>query len=413
MLTRSLAPLARTALEDTPAVWIVGPRQAGKSTLVQGLSGPSRSYLTLDDPTQLAAAVADPTGYIAGLGDRVTIDEVQKAPELLAGIKASIDRDRRPGRFLLTGSADVLALPRLSSELVGRVEVLTLWPFSQLEIAGHADASTLIDTLFEPEPPRLAAESSTWRRRAVVGGYPEVVRRTTRARRDAWLASYVSTMLAREVRDLSDVDGVVMLPRLLRLVAARVTGLLNVAEMSRSLAMPHATLGRYLALLEALFLVRPLPAWSGNLSRRLAKAPKLHLVDTGLLAHLLALDDAQLRDTRLEGALLESFVVSELRKHATVAARRTELFHFRSHDGTEVDVVIEDGRGHVVGVEVKASRTLRAEDLVGLRSLGAALGARWHRGVVLYGGSEVVSFGPRLHAVPISALWEPPARPPR
>ena len=409
MFKRNITPAVLAALNDTPVVLLVGARQTGKSTLVQELATsthPAR-YLTFDDAAVLAAARSDPSGFLAGLEGAVVLDEVQRAPELLLALKVAVDRNRQPGRFLLTGSANVLLLPRLAETLVGRMEVLTLWPLSQGEIEDHVEG--FLDAVFARSLPPLAGRPEEWATlldRLLRGGYPEVLSRETEERRAAWFGSYVTTLLQRDVRDLSNIEGLTTVPRLLSLLAARATALLNFSELSRSIAMPQSTLKRYLALLEMTFLLQPLPPWSSNRSKRLVKAPKLMLNDTGLLASLLSLSrDRLLTDRSLIGPLLENFVVMELRKQFAWSRVKPQLFHFRTQTGQEVDIVLEDGAGRIVGVEVKAGATVGPQDFKGLHALAEVSDKRFHRGVVFYTGMEPLPFGPRLHALPLQALW--------
>jgi predicted AAA+ superfamily ATPase len=409
MYPRHLTAPVEEALADTPVVLLVGARQVGKTTLVQSLIGeryPARS-VTLDDATVLAAVRADPAGFLAASSGPLAIDEVQRAPDLFSVIKAVVDRHRAPGRFLLTGSTNVLTLPKLSESLAGRMEVLTLWPLAQSEIAGSE--GNAVDALFAPQFPVTdlpGVERAELIRRLLAGGYPEPLGRPSEVRRRAWFSSYLTTILQRDVRDLSNIEGLTDIPRLLALLAARTASLLNVADVSRSVGMPNTTLHRYLALLEATFLIRPLPAWHANLGLRLVKAPKLLLNDTGLIAGLLALNAQRLeQDGNLLGQLLENFVGMELRKHAGWGAVRPELFHFRTQANQEVDVVLEEPGGRLVGVEVKASATVTSSEFKGLRSLAEAVGNRFVRGVVFYSGAQIVPFGADLYAVPLSFLW--------
>lgn len=341
------------------------------------------------------------------------LDEVQRVPELFLAIKAALDRDRRPGRFLLTGSADVLLLPRLSESLVGRMEILTLWPFSQGELEGVREG--FVDAVFSdrlPSLPQRGMGTSELIERVVVGGYPEAVVRSTQARRQAWFSSYVTAILHRDVRDLANIEHLGALPRLLSLLSARITSLLNYSELSRSLGLAQSTLKRYLALLEITFLVQLLPAWSPNLGKRLVKSPKLLLIDTGLAAHLLGLDPKALGSRpELLGPLVENFVAMELKKQIAWSKAQPSMFHLRTGAGQEVDIVLEDASGRVVGIEVKAAATVRPQDFGGLRYLAGLLGDRFLRGIVLYTGDQHVPFGEDLHAVPISSLWELGAKP--
>ena len=240
----------------------------------------------------------------------------------------------------------------------------------------------------------------------IQGGYPEAVQRTEEDRRGAWFAAYISTILQRDVRDLARVDGLHALPNLLKLLAARASGLLNLADIGRDAGLPHTTLTRYLALLETVFLVHRLPAWSPNLGKRLVKAPKLHLVDTGLACHLIGADARRLAEDRsLLGRILETFVVGELRKQLSWDDPRTSLYHFRTATGAEVDVLLEKADGSVAGVEVNAGATVSSSDFSALLDLRDQLGSRFKAGVVLYTGEELVPFGDKLWLVPLSALW--------
>jgi predicted AAA+ superfamily ATPase len=411
MLRRHLIDRLLDGLADTPAVLVNGARQTGKSTLVQSaeLAGQNRQYLTFDDPGILAAANRDPNGFVAGLNMPVTLDEVQHVPEIFPVIKAAIDRKRQPGQFLLTGSANVMLLPKLSESLAGRMEVLTLWPFSQGEI--HKVRESFVDTLFSPKAVGWTGKTATVPRdelleTALAGGYPLAVARQSATRRDAWFQSYVMTMLQRDIRDLANIADVTAVPRLLSVVAARAGGLLNFADLSRSVALPQTTLKRYFALLEGTFLVQLLRPWARNLGKRVIQTPKVYLNDTGLLAYLLGATVDRLKaEGNLAGGVLENFVLMELRKQSTWSTTQPELFYWRTASGQEVDVVLEDRAGRVVGVEVKAAATLSSNDVRGLQALATAAGKHWVRGVVLYAGTEVIPFSANLHGVPISRLW--------
>ena len=366
MFPRNIAPCLLEALKDSPVVLVNGARQTGKSTLVQTLAaeGVASRYLTLDDPTLFSAANDDPSTFVSGLRGRVIIDEVQRAPGLFRAIKAEVDRERTPGRFLLTGSADVLMLPRLSESLAGRMDVHTLWPLSQGEIEGRRDG--FVDAVFSADWPSTIERGIDRRellRRVVRGGFPEPLQRAAASRRAAWFSSYLATLLSRDVRELANIEGLTMLPRLMTLLAERTSSLANFAEISRSMGLNQSTLKRYLSLLETLFLVQPLPAWSINLGKRLVRAPKVHLVDSGIAAHLIgAEDEERLSSSEMIGPLLENFVVMELRKQSTWSTVRVSMHHFRTHAGEEVDVVLEDAAGRCVGIEVKSASSASIRD---------------------------------------------------
>jgi len=403
LIPRQLRTKLEHALQDTPAVLITGPRQCGKSTLAHSVVPPEERY-TLDDLRNKASAQADPVAFVARLGERSLIDEVQRTPDLLLALKASIDSDRRPGRFVITGSSDILQLPGVRESLAGRVEILRLSPFTQLELE-RRDVD-LIERLFTGHLTLSSALRSGegLLERIHRGGFPEVQPRSE-SRREAWFASYLTTLLERDVRDLSGVRQLDILPELLRQIAAQSAGLLNAADLARTLQLSPATFARYLHLLELLFVVLRLPAWSRNRSKRAAKMPKLHLTDSGLAASLLGLSSAALNQDRAWGGLLESFVVVELLRHLSSSSVSARPYHLRNHDGVEVDLLLERSDLQLVGIEVKASQSVGAGDFKHLRALETQEATHFRAGVVFYGGDRILPFGPRLWAVPTSWLW--------
>jgi len=409
MINRHITPIILDALSDSPVVLLNGARQTGKSTLAQWLAqGPHPArYLTFDDATVFAAAQHDPAAFVAGIEGNIILDEVQRVPELFIAIKAEVDRNRVSGRFLLTGSANILLLPRLSESLAGRMEILTLWPLSQGEIEGRREI--FIDSAFDDKSPSYKQDTEDRARlfkRIFTGGYPEILKRPAVTRRKAWFGSYITTILQRDVRDLANIEGLTEMPRLLSLLATRAASLLNFSELSRSCGIPQSTLKRYMTLLKTTFMVNLLPAWSGNLGKRLVKAPKCFLNDTGLTAHLLGIDEGRIRDgTPLIGPLLENFVVLELLKQSSWSNVQPNLFHFRTQTGHEVDIIMEDSGGRIVGIEIKAAKSLGSKDFRSLQMLQDTLGKRFRRGIVLYTGTEGISFGKNLFALPIQALW--------
>ncbi len=407
MIRRNIQNSVRRAMADTPVVLINGARQTGKTTLAQEMAAePGFQYFTLDDAATLGLAAGDPSGFIRNLTGPVVIDEIQKAPALFPAIKLAVDKDRKPGRFLLTGSANVITLPRLSESLAGRMEIIPLFPFSAGELASRREK--FVTRLFAGSIAEAKAVSTKedLAARLVCGGYPEAIQRTDDERRSAWFASYLSTILQRDVRDLARVDGLHALPNLLKLLAARTSGLLNLADVGRDAGLPHTTMTRYLALLETVFLVHRLPAWSPNLGKRLVKAAKLHLVDTGLACHLIGTEARRIKDDRsLLGRMLESFVVGELRKQLSWTDPRTTMCHFRAAAGAEVDVVLEKADGALAGVEIKASATVGASDFKALQDLRDQLGRKFIAGVVLYTGDKLIPFGEKLWLVPLPFLW--------
>lgn len=410
MKERILSRQLIAALQDTPVVFIQGPRQAGKTTLVLELEkqGWKAEYKTLDDSSVLALAQSDPDGFIANLPERIILDEVQRAPEIFRAIKLSVDRNRRPGRFLLTGSANALLLPKASDSLAGRMEVLTLLPFSQNEIEGTP--VDFVDRLFSDYfgPRKITPESwSNVARRIVLGGFPEAIERQDAERRFAWFGSYCTTLIERDIRDLTNIQGHRDLPRLLRLAALRSGSLLNHADLARDAGLPHSSLQRYWSLLEAIFFVRTIPAWSGNLGLRMVKSPKVLLNDTGLLCHLIGLTyERLLGDDLLAGPVLESFVATELLKQSGTSKTRPSLYHYRTHKQQEVDLVLEDSQGRLVAIEVKKTSSPAPNDFDAMRRMRDAVGDRFLRGILFHQGREWVYSDPAMQMVPLPALWQ-------
>ncbi len=398
------------ALADTPVVLIHGPRQCGKTTLAQVAGRASRyAYFSFDDDVTLAAATADPVGFVADLPDRVILDEVQRAPGIFTTLKAVVDRRRTPGRFLLTGSTNILLLPALADSLAGRLGILQLHPLAQCELVsrrpGFLDrlfASTFKAGKFE----RLGKELAE---RIAAGGFPAALVRSTPRRRAAWYRDYIETLVQRDVRDLAHVGSLDVLPRLLTFAAGQTARLINVSDLASPFQLSRPTIRDYVTLLERVFLLEELPPWHNNRLRRLIKTPKLHLGDTGVACALLGLDGAALfQDRAVLGQLLETFVFQELRRQSSWHDDEIRFHHFRDKDGGEVDIVLERGAGQVAGIEVKASATVTSADFRGLRKLKDAAGKKFAAGVVLYDGETSARFGDGLYAVPVRALWETP-----
>jgi hypothetical protein len=394
-----------TALADTPVVMVIGPRQCGKTTLVRQFVDRGREYVTLDDDTVLEAARNDPAGFVRGF-DLVAIDEVQRAPELLRAIKLSVDGDRRAGRFLLTGSANILTLPQVSESLAGRLETVSLMPISRAEIAGTKPA--FLKTAFTGKlaKPRSSLIGDELVRAVLVGGYPEMLRRESSRRRQSWGRDYIKAIVQRDVRDIAEVEKLDQLPHLLQILAHHSGQLTNFTQIGGQLGIDDKTTRRYIGIFEQLFLVHRVSPWFRNQLKRLVKTPKLHFLDSGLLAAILGLTAEQITKNRSAfGALLETFAFSEVLKQTTWSDESYTIYHYRDKDQDEVDIIVEDERGAMVGIELKASATVNSSDFKGIRKLQNTCGDDLKLGVVLYDGTNIVPFGDRIFAAPISCLW--------
>ncbi|GAA4923585.1 hypothetical protein LX16_5292 [Stackebrandtia albiflava] len=401
---RHATTLVAEALDDTRVVVIEGARQTGKSTLAElCVSRQHNSHVKyLDDPQTRHAAQADPVEFLTADGT-VLVDEVQLVPDLWLAIKYLVDRDPRPGRFLLTGSARLLALKQIPAAMPGRAETIELWPLSQGEILGMPDR--FVDAVFNLGS-ELRVGPSDVRRSDYVqlakrGGFPEAVRRETPRRRSRFFSGYLNDLMVRDVHQVADIERPADMRRLVELLAAQSAGLLNQQRLSNDLASPASTIGRYLAILETIYLIQQIPAWSSGATGRAVKRPKLVFTDPGLAAHLVA----GAFDDRTTGGLIETFVLGELTRQLSWCDTDARLYHYRDRDGHEIDAILEDSSGRVVAIEVKSSGMVRAEDLRSLNHLRDRLGDRFHAGVVLYTGSEQYSLGPGIRCIPISSLW--------
>lgn len=405
---RFAEPRLTEALADSPIVLIHGPRQCGKTTLAQIIGERKRyAYVSFDDAVLCTAAQADPVGFAGDLPERVILDEVQRVPALFAALKVAVDRKRSAGRFILTGSANVLLVPKLADSLAGRMEIIRLHPLAQCEL--NRRTTSFLDSLFAGnfktrQTDRLASELAE---KIVAGGYPAALTRPTERRRATWYRDYLDALVQRDVRDLARISSLDILPRLLTLAASQTARLLNVADLSSPFQVSRPTIRDYVTLLERVFLVDSLAPWHSNRLSRLIKTPKLHLGDTGLACALLGINAAALASDRpLLGQLLETFAFQELRRQASWYGESVGFFHYRDKDGAEVDIVIERGARALAGIEIKASATVTGADFRGLRKLKEASGKRFVAGIVLYDGEACASFGDGMFAVPLRALWE-------
>ena len=406
LFSRWIEPRITEALLDTPVVLLAGPRQAGKTTLVRQIAElQGLRYLTLDDALTLLSAREDPVGMIRSL-DRAVIDEIQRAPQLLLAIKKSVDEDRRPGRFLLTGSANLMALPTVTDSLAGRMETLSLLPLSQSEI--ESNSANWIDRAFtgqllQVDKPALGSELIE---RILCGGYPEAISRSSPRRRLTWARQYIDAIIQRDVRDVAGIDKLDHLPRFLRALAQKAGQMCNYTKLGGQVGLDGKTAARYISVFEQMYLLKRVDVWARNRLNRVVKTPKLQFLDSGLLASLLGLNTEALNQDRMRlGSLLESFVFSELLKHTTTADDDYDLMYYRDADKYEVDVVIENTAGQLIGVEVKAAASIKESDLRGLKKLASLAGDQFKMGVLLYDGTEIMPLSEKLWAVPLSSLW--------
>lgn len=403
---RHIEPRIAQALEDTPVVLLAGPRQAGKTTLVRQIAATNGlRYLTLDDQLTLMAAREDPVGMIRNL-KRSVIDEIQRAPQLLLAIKKSVDEDRRPGRFLLTGSANLMSLPTVADSLAGRMETLSLLPLSQSEIEGRT--ANWIDSVFSGNI--LKSTNPTLGEflveRVLRGGYPEMISRASAKRRSTWARQYLEAIIKRDVRDIAGIEKLDQLPRFLSALAQTAGQMCNYTKLGGQIGLDGKTASRYISVFEQMYLLKRVDVWASNRLNRVVKTPKLQFIDSGLLTTLLDLSaNKVLQDRTRFGNVLETFVFGELLKHTTTSEGYYRLMYFRDADNYEVDVVIENAAGQLVGVEVKASATVKESDLRGLKKLASLAGDHFKMGILLYDGDEIMPLGSGIWAAPLSSLW--------
>ncbi|NGX35634.1 MAG: hypothetical protein K1000chlam1_00464 [Candidatus Anoxychlamydiales bacterium] len=395
-------------LKVFPVVFLTGARQTGKTTLAKIFAKKKGYfYVTLDDLSMLKAAKEDPKGFLELLSKPCIIDEVQRVPELFLAIKQLVDQENVLGQFLLTGSANPLLLPKLGDSLAGRMGILKMFPFSQGELKGKKE--NFISWLFSSEIKMKnfnKLEISKLWDIVLKGGFPRVIDFKSFEQIDTWIQSYLQTLMDRDIKDLAQIEGIHHFPDLFKLLASRSSSLLNGADLARTLKISSASVHRYLSLLEAIFIVFREQAWFANHSKRIAKSPKVYICDTGILCYLLKANKEKFKsDPSVFGFVFESFVAAELLKIASWMNERIDQYHFR--EGTsEVDIVLEERAGHIIGVEIKSSATIKSSDFKGLKRLKEVAKKKFIRGIILYTGSTMVPFGKDLWAIPINSLWE-------
>jgi len=402
---RYIKSLLLESLKDSPVVLIHGPRQCGKTTLACTVGSPKKyEYITFDDDVITKAAKEDPIGFVKNLPKRVILDEVQKVPHIFSTLKKEIDSHRVPGRFVLTGSANILRMPKLSDSLAGRMHILRLHPLSQEELENYK--SNFLDILFKRsfKTKKIKSSSNKLIHQIVKGGYPEVFKLPSERRRLNWYKNYIETLIQRDILDISKIRSFDILPRLLALCASQTSQLVNFSNLASAFQVSRPTIFDYITLFEQMFFLEKLPPWYNSRFKRLVKTPKLHLCDTGLACTLLGVNTVSLKKNRsLLGQILETFVFQELKRQASYHKKNHSFFYYRNKKGIEVDIVIK--RDYLVaGVEVKSSATVNLADFKGLRMLQKTVGKNFVCGVILYNGDTSVSFGNGFFAVPLSVL---------
>ena len=387
--------------QDTPAIVLQGPRQCGKST-ASTMVDPAYEYFTFDDVTTLKSAQSDPKGFVLSLPQYCILDEIQRVPELFTSLKLVIDQQRTPGRFILTGSSDILSLPLLSDSLAGRIEIVTMSPLSQSEIE---ETAPLNESVLKGAPISIKPRSSDdIFGRICRGGFPEVQQRSPR-RRTSWFRSYLNTLIQRDIMDISHISAFDQIPQLTRLLANRTGNLLNVADISKSLKISQPTVDSYIGLLRQIFVVHMLEPYFNNVEKRIVKSPKIHLVDTGMTASLLNLDESTIQQSAHKGKIVESFVVNEIRSQLLALNEDVRFLHYRDRDDYEVDLVLEFPDDSIVGIEIKAAHSVFNSDFKGLRKLQRVAGDRFVQGNLFYFGDISYPFGENMRAIPISSLF--------
>lgn len=399
------------SLKNHPVVLINGARQVGKSTFIEEVvsNKVDLDYITLDNDQDLLSLQGDPSSFLTQYNNLIAIDEIQRAPDVFISLKKIVDERKKYGQFLLTGSANVLMLPKLSESLAGRMIIYTMWPLSQREIR-KTSSNSFLDRIFQKNPgfhKTKDLSDGEWTQILIRGGYPASLRATKQKQRNIWFKSYLATILQKDIKELSDIEGLREIPNVLSILSTRVGNFINLSDVGRVAGLKTTTMQRYFSLLKMVFLVVDVPGWYTNKEKRLIKSPKVFLNDTGLLCHLLGLDIEALNNNKtLAGHVFENFVCMELIKQIGWADINAELYHFRTHAGQEVDFVLEGPQGKVVGIEVKYKRTCNLTDIKGLQKLKELSGDKFHKGIVLYQGDKSIFLDKDIVALPATALWE-------
>lgn len=407
MIKRNIKDKLKKAISRSPVVLLNGARQVGKSTLTLEFVQDGFNYITLDDELTYLSAKNDPYAFIKNIKKPVIIDEVQRVPELFLPIKIDVDNNRKPGSYLLTGSANPLLIPRLGDSLAGRMEIIDLMPLSQGELLGVKE--NFVDTVFEDKDiykitPELSKEDLY--KKILKGGYPSV-QNLDEEDSIAWMRSYLNLILQKDIKDLAQIEKITELPNILKILAYQVANLLNVSEISRDAKMVSQTVHRYITLLETIFLINLSPSWHTNLTLRITKSPKVYLVDSGLLTYLLGVELNNAFEENFQmGKVTENFVVNELRKQITWSKTNPEMFHFRTSNGQEVDIILQNRAGKIIAIEVKSGQNVSLSDFKHIKLLQEKMGKKFIKGFVVYTGNQIIPFGDDIFAIPINLLWQ-------
>lgn len=410
-IERSITTNLLHGINTMPIVFINGPRQCGKSTLVNKVSNQllDSQYISLDDPSVFSMASSNTEGFLRSFGKTAIIDEVQLVPEIFRQIKSIVDKGRLGGKnmngsFVLTGSANIMAIPNLAKALVGRIQLMPMYPFSASEIIGKG--FDFIEEIFELHSFKTIKEIEIIDLTKVLNSasFPQLSL-DNNLNKQKWLEDYINTLLFRDVRNISQIVKLQELPKLLKIVASRAGGLLNEASLARASGLNQMTLRRYRALLHGVFLVFSIPAWHGNIGKRMVKAPKDYLVDTLMLLHLLGINANLLRNnSTINGVVLENFVATELKKRLALYSD-INLYHYRTTDDKEIDFIIERNNGDIVALEIKNSMTVKTDDFKQIQLLSQQIKHKFIKGIVFYRGNKILPFSENMLALPIDILW--------
>lgn len=400
------------AITDTPVIVIHGPRQCGKTTLAKQLIPKGYHYLSFDDATLQASAITDPMGFVNSLPEKIILDEIQRVPSLFSAIKLSVDENRQAGRFILTGSANILLLPKLSDSLAGRMEVIRLHPLALAERVGIKpnylqqwfDGDFLYQHPAHPSQGVFKVLAEHLNTLLLQGGFPEAVQRSSTKRRKNWYKNYINAIVMRDVQDLAKIRQFDAIPKLLKASATQTATLFNISSLSTPFSLSQPTIAEYTNLLEKIFLIERLAPFHSNLLKRMVKTPKLHVTDTGLVLSLLEMDEKTLpKNPEIRGQVLETFVFLELQKWASWMDEEIHFFHFRNKDKLEVDIMLQQEQ-QFIGIEIKSAQTVQAKDFKGLIKLKNSLQGNFMGGIVFYDGARILPFGDKLYAMPLDIL---------